>query len=210
MLQAKTFDMDGGADLRHHLGLSGEPRPKQVIVCESSPELSASEIAALNVAKRQYQKEYMDYWNSTVTLTGTGRPVDGIFCPIAPHAAAIPGHYRFFGYTSFVNLLDYTSVVIPVTFANKEIDVRSVDGLANDTQQYIDWECETCLVRNSFHIYVADCYADDADTYHGAPVGLQLVGRRLQEEKMLTLAHHIGEEIARDATTRPMDPDVPR
>lgn len=137
--------MDGGADLRHHLGLSGEPRPKQVIVCESGPELSASEIAALNVVKREYRKEYMEYWNSTATLTGTGRPVDGLFCPIAPHAAAIPEHYRFFGYTSFVNLLDYTSVVVPITFANKEIDVRSGSEFTADSEQYIDWDCESFL-----------------------------------------------------------------
>jgi amidase len=39
---------------------------------------------------------------------------------------------------------------------------------------------------------------DDADTYDGAPVGVQLVGRRLQEEKILTIADYIGEEIARD------------
>lgn len=40
---------------------------------------------------------------------------------------------------------------------------------------------------------------DDADTYDGAPVGIQLLGRRLQEEKMLTLAEYLGEEIAKDA-----------
>lgn len=43
----------------------------------------------------------------------------------------------------------------------------------------------------------ADRSIDDAETYHGAPVGLQLMGRRLQEEKMLTLAEYLGEEIAR-------------
>lgn len=40
---------------------------------------------------------------------------------------------------------------------------------------------------------------DDADTYDGAPVGVQFLGRRLQEEKMLTLAEYLGEEIAKDA-----------
>lgn len=38
---------------------------------------------------------------------------------------------------------------------------------------------------------------DDPELYHGAPVGLQLVGRRLQEEKILTLAEHIGQAVAR-------------
>lgn len=40
---------------------------------------------------------------------------------------------------------------------------------------------------------------DDADTYHGAPVGVQFVGRRLQEEKMLTLAEYLGDEISKTA-----------
>lgn len=46
-------------------------------------------------------------------------------------------------------------------------------------------------------LYHSDCAVDDADTYHGAPVGVQLIGRRLQEEKVLTLAEYIGEEVAR-------------
>lgn len=47
-----------------------------------------------------------------------------------------------------------------------------------------------------------DRYIDDAEAYDGAPVGVQLVGRRLQEEKMLTLAEYFGEEIARDTKER--------
>lgn len=75
----------------------------------------------MNVQKRLYQKMYMDYWNSTDQLTGTRRPVDAIICPVAPHAAVIPGRYRHVGYTSFVNVLDYTSAVIPVTNADKVV-----------------------------------------------------------------------------------------
>lgn len=39
---------------------------------------------------------------------------------------------------------------------------------------------------------------DDPEIYHGAPVGVQLVGRRLQEEKLLVLAEHIGPAIVRE------------
>ncbi|KAJ5125854.1 hypothetical protein N7448_005167 [Penicillium atrosanguineum] len=176
-IAARTFDMDGGADFRHHFSLSGETQAKQVIVQQNGPQLSASEIAALNITKREYQKEYMDYWNSTAALTGTGRPVDGLFCPLASHAAVIPAQYESVGYTAFVNVLDYSSISIPVTFADKTVDVHGKNlSLSAD---YINWNY-------------------DADTYDGAPVGIQLVGRRLQEEKMLTIAEYIGEEIARD------------
>jgi amidase len=64
-------------------------------------EYTASEIAAVNVDKRQHQKEYMEYWNSTASFTGTGRPVDAIIAPLAPFAAARPDMYDYYG-TSFV------------------------------------------------------------------------------------------------------------
>lgn len=61
------------------------------------PQYTASQIAAVNVAKRAYQKEYMDYWNSTASLTGTGRPVDAVIAPLAPFAAARPDMYNYYG-----------------------------------------------------------------------------------------------------------------
>lgn len=133
--------MDGGTDFKHHLGLSGEPQPEQVVVKQDGVELSASRIAALNIAKREYQKQYMDYWNSTVELTGTGRPVDGVFCPLAPHAAVIPTQFKHVGYTMFVNVLDYTTAVIPVTYADRSVDARKPDSPLSDAE-YVDWECK--------------------------------------------------------------------
>ncbi|KAJ5225850.1 Amidase [Penicillium chermesinum] len=178
-LASEIYGMDGGVDLRHHFGLSGEEQAPQVIVDQDGVEMKASAIAQLNIAKREYQKEYMDYWNSTAQLTGTGRPVDGFICPIAPHAAVIPQQYRHVGYSSFVDVLDYPSVTIPVTHANKSVDVRPANAPAASLEPHVEWDY-------------------DADTYDGAPVAVQLVGRRLQEEKMLTLAEYIGEEIARE------------
>lgn len=51
-------------------------------------------------------------------------------------------------------------------------------------------------------LFHADRCVDDAESYDGAPVGVQLVGRRLQEEKMMTLAEYLGKEIAHDAEER--------
>lgn len=36
---------------------------------------------------------------------------------------------------------------------------------------------------------------DDPDIYDGAHVSIQLVGRRLQEEKMLAIAKYVGEAL---------------
>ena len=46
------------------------------------PPKDATFIAANNVAQREYQKEYMEYWNSTAELTGTGKPVDIVIAPV--------------------------------------------------------------------------------------------------------------------------------
>jgi amidase len=112
--------------------------------------MNAAEIAKLNVEKRQYQKAYLDYWRSTVALTDTGRPVDGLFCAVAPHAAVIPGQYRHVGYTTFVNVLDYPSVAIPVTYADKEVDPKeSRTDFLSEKDKEIFSDCEFDLAEGT-------------------------------------------------------------
>lgn len=83
--------------------LSGEPMANPVAAVYSTlqKEYTASEIAAVNVAKRAYQKEYMEYWNSTISQTGTGRPIDAVISPLAPFAAARPDMYDYYGKSPF-------------------------------------------------------------------------------------------------------------
>lgn len=176
----QTWVYDGGADVHGALALSGEPMAKQVSMAygeKPSEEVPASKISATNVAKREYQKEYMDYWNSTADLTGTGRPVDCFIAPLAPYAAARPLKYNYYGYSTIINGLDYTAVVIPVTIAEKNIDVadKSFKPISDADQQ-------------AFDDY-------DAEIYDGAHVSVQLVGRRLQEEKMLALAEYVATAL---------------
>lgn len=64
----------------------------------------------------------MDYWTSTENRTTTGRPVDALIAPLAPFAAARRERYTYYGYSVFVNLLDYTSVAVPVTNVDKNLD----------------------------------------------------------------------------------------
>jgi amidase len=85
------------------LGLVGEPMcaPVSSFYGIKKEQYTASQISAINVLKRQYQKEYMEYWNSTASHTGTGRPVDAIISPLAPFAAARPDMYDYYG-TSYL------------------------------------------------------------------------------------------------------------
>ena len=122
----KVYIYDGGADLHNSLGLTGEPMAMQVQdLYGSAPiePMNATKIAEVNVAKREYQKEYMEYWNSTRDLTGTGRPIDAFLMPLAPFAAPRPTRYKYLGYSTIINTLDYTACVLPVTNIDKKIDV---------------------------------------------------------------------------------------
>jgi len=90
---------DGGANVHEAFSLSEEPMASQVsdIYEKLEPQFTASEIAAVNVAKREYQREYLEYWNSTASLTGTGRPVEAVIGPVAPFPAARPEKYSYYG-----------------------------------------------------------------------------------------------------------------
>lgn len=121
----KIWMFDGGVDLHSSLGLAGEPMAAQIQALYGSTPIepmNATKIAEVNIAKREYQKEYMEYWNSTKDQTGTGRPVDAFLMPLAPFAAARPTRYKYIGYSTIVNILDYTSCIVPVTNIDKNVD----------------------------------------------------------------------------------------
>jgi amidase len=159
------------------LGLSGEPMcaPVASLYGTRKDQYTASQIFEINVQKRQYQKEYMEYWNSTASTTGTGRPVDAIISPLAPFAAARPDMYEYLGTffaqesrlilfcrakfgtaeektkrvppaSGWVNLLDYSAAVLPVTLVDKNIDVVDVGYQPrNPTDEKIYKGCEFFL-----------------------------------------------------------------
>lgn len=176
-LTYRTWSYDGGKDLHDAFNLSGEtpsPQITQIYGTTSKEEKNATEIAATNVAKRKWQKEYLDYWNSTSKITGTNRPVDGLISPLAPFAAARRETYSYYGYSAFVNGLDYTSVVVPVTTADKKTDSYPVDFKPLSEED-----------KNIQAIY-------DPEIFDGAHVSVQIVGRRFTEEKMLSIAEYVG------------------
>ncbi|RVX69367.1 hypothetical protein B0A52_06962 [Exophiala mesophila] len=173
----KPWLADGGKDVFDSFALSGEPMSTQIQMSYGEgpgEQLKASDIAAVNVEKRALQKKYMDYWNSTAEITGTGRPVDGVISPVAPYPAARQLKYLYYGYTVWVNALDYTSVVIPVTQGDAAKDVYPKDySPLNDNDKQI-----------------FDSY--DAQLYQDSHVGVQIVGRRYTEEKMIAIAEYVG------------------
>ena len=73
--------------------------------------------------------------------------------------------------------VDLPVCTFPVTLADKNLDLKRTKFLPlNELDQAIQ-----------------DNY--DAEVYHGGPVGLQLVGRRLEEEKVLEMTRVVSEVL---------------
>lgn len=140
----KSWVYDGGRDVRGAFALSGEPMAQQVSLYQTEmKEFTATEIAETNVQMRQLKKEYMDYWNSTAKITSTGKPVDAIISPLAPWPAAREARYKYYGYSTWVNALDYTSVAFPVTNVDASVDFKNNDFKPiDDKDQDIQNDCE--------------------------------------------------------------------
>ena len=178
----KTWTYDGGLDCRSAFALSGEPAAPQVASlygadAANQSQVTASDVAATNVALRSWRKAYLDYWNGTAALTATGKPVDAFVCPLAPYAAARREMYNYYGYSAFVNGLDLTSCVVPVLLCDKNVD--KVD------EGYGEKEGVDEVDKKAWESY-------DPEIYDGAWVSVQVIGRRLEEEKVLALAEWIG------------------
>ncbi|KAL8713136.1 MAG: hypothetical protein Q9220_002657 [cf. Caloplaca sp. 1 TL-2023] len=159
---------DGAHDIHQQLHLSGEPLvPELREMLQLRDPMPLLEYQDLTMIGKAYSQAYSDYWNST---NDDGHLVDAVLMPVAPHAAVIPGKFYHTAYTQIVNLLDYSAVVIPVTTADKTTDNFDHAYQPLNEVDRKNWEACKCL--------------HDPETYDGAPVGLQLVTRKWQEEKM--------------------------
>ncbi|KAL4992407.1 amidase signature domain-containing protein [Aspergillus falconensis] len=171
---------DGCHDVYDAVHLSGEPFVPEItnLFPNGKPRapLPLPEYEEVVRQMKNYRNRYLDYWISTAERTGD-RPVEALLSPVTPYAGVLPGRFYPSTYTTSVNVLDYASVVIPVTLADKRIDVVSPNFTALNEEDQL----------NMKHY--------DPEKYHGAPAAVQLIGRRLDEERLLSLAKLVVEAL---------------
>ncbi|GJC84171.1 acetamidase [Colletotrichum liriopes] len=131
------------------------------------------------VARREaYRARWFTWWDSA--------DVDFLITP--PNATPAVPHdgmrdaVSSCGYTFLFNLLDYTAGVLPVTHVDEKLDqlpgnfnINKLNGVA----------------RGAYKLY-------DAEDMHGLPVGVQVVGRRLEEEKVLSIMKRVEDALGDD------------
>ncbi len=123
-LISHIYASDGGTDIFNVLKESGEPAIPNIqdLVNPSLPKIDMNALWDVHLEKWKYQIEYLEQFR--IMEEKLGKEIDAIIAPITPTAAVRHNQFRYYGYASAINLLDYTSVVVPVTFADKKIDQK--------------------------------------------------------------------------------------
>lgn len=95
----------------------------------------------MHLQKWAYQSSYLEQWR--LREAELGREIDAFIAPITPTAAVRHNQFKYYGYASAINLLDWTSVVVPVTFADKARDVKKEGYKAlNELDGTVQAECK--------------------------------------------------------------------
>ncbi|KAK5657121.1 hypothetical protein OQA88_3649 [Cercophora sp. LCS_1] len=128
--------------------------------------------------REAYRTKWFEWWNA--------QKLDVMIAP--PNATPAVPHKGMYdavsscGYTFLFNLLDYTTGVLPITHVDETLDklpkdfnIKKLNGIA----------------RGAYKHY-------DAERMHGLPVGVQVVGRRLEEEKVLAIMQRIEDALGDD------------
>ena len=164
------------------INASGEPAIPNIqnLLNPNIPKTDLNDVWKIQLAKWDYQLEYLAKWRELEEQLG--KEVDAIIAPITPTAAIRHNQFKYYGYATVYNLLDLTSVTVPVTFADKNIDKKR-EGYKAMNEMDADVQAEY-----------------DPEAYHGAPVAVQVIGRRLSEERTLKIAEEVGRLLGNVVT----------
>ncbi|KAK3117810.1 hypothetical protein LTR53_000498 [Teratosphaeriaceae sp. CCFEE 6253] len=171
-LASRLFVADGGKSIQAILEASGEPLRPEMQAYGDAKELGVFDGWQLQKQRTALCKRYLDRWAACEGL-------DAILSPTTPYAAPKSGDFKTVSYTGVYNILDSTATSFPTgVSADKERDVY-----AGDFQAY----------GNDDEVTQKDY---EPAAVHGMPVSLQLIGRRLEEEKMLAITEKVVAELA--------------
>ncbi|OZJ06556.1 hypothetical protein BZG36_00540 [Bifiguratus adelaidae] len=135
-------------------------------------------------ARDRYRQQFLTTWDSYASAA-TGQEMDGIICPVNPLPAIPHGGlaktYTGLIYTFLYNILDYSVGVLPVTKVDRHLD----DIPNRKTLEKTQWNR---MEKNLFSVY-------NVDDMHGLPIGVQVVGRRLQEEKVIAMMQVVKDAL---------------
>ncbi|KAI1413850.1 amidase [Hypoxylon sp. FL1857] len=177
------YTADGGEDIRRDVLAGGEPFiPHVEALVNRGQPISVYEYWQINRRKVALQQAYLRKWNE-IRSPKTGKQVDAVLMPPMPHSAVPHRSSRWVGYTKIWNVLDYSALVIPVG------KVASIDS--DEPWNYAP--------RNALDEWNVALWTQNREKMVelGLPVGVQVVGRKLEEEKVLAIGT-VMDELLRE------------
>jgi len=140
---------------------------------------SAREYFTLVAQREDYRTKWFNMWKNT--------EVDFVLTvpnamPAVPHGGMKDAFTNCL-YTFLFNMLDYSAGVLPVTHVDRDLDTLPKT-----------FRSKNIVERGAYKHY-------DAGKMHGLPIGVQVIGRRLEEEKVLEGMKLIQELLRRAGKT---------
>lgn len=174
------FLSDGGKHCKEYAGLTGEPFFEYMKMYETAKNMGVAELWDLQVERTKLCKEYLERWNSTAYQTSSGRAIDAIIMPVSPYSGVEVGKFCYIGYTAVFNALDWSAGVIPVTRADKAVDVQD--------KPYTPRNVKDQATYDSF----------EAEKINGGAAAVQIVCKKLQEEKCVAIMKVVAKLLGTD------------
>lgn len=171
----QLYFTDGGAHIRATAALSGEPiLPLTEWIMEGAVNNDATQIRALNRARDAFRLDWWRYYAE--------QKVDIILTPAYPGPAPVLGTSKYWAYTALFNILDMPGAVFPTGLY---VDPKNPLDRA-DKEGDRAWLSEEDRLN-------AERY--DAETFTGAPLALQIVGERWEDEMVMKALYGISEAV---------------
>ncbi|AQZ10068.1 hypothetical protein BZL39_A10050 [Zygosaccharomyces parabailii] len=174
------FLSDGGSHCKNYGALSGEPFFPYMQMYDTAKDMPVSTLWNLQTERSRLCKEYLDQWNSTAYKSGSKRPVDAIIMPVSPYSGVGIGKFTYIGYTAVFNALDWAAGTIPVTRAESSRDSKDPSYQPRNEQDKLTYDCF------------------NAEEVEGGPASIQLVCKKLQEEKLVALMKVVATTLGTD------------
>lgn len=179
----RLFSADGGEEFQRDSDASGEPLPapleRWLGRSANAPRSTVFETWQIQQSRLELQERWSTRWEASASLTGTGRPIDGLIMP----PVLFPAHEHDFSYPSspfgtLSPVLDLTTGSIPVTSVDLLQDVKPAGW------QPVSEEDDAVMAAY-----------DRPEKFENAPIGVTLVGRRLEEEKVVAMMRVVGAAL---------------
>lgn len=215
---ASLYFGDGGKEEIEAIDASGEPwRPLSEFIIKDNPHvkpngLTVKELWDVTMQRDSYRAAYARHWNSVNTsLPGPDEDVDElpepledgvedkmvdvILAPVGPGCAPPLNCARYWGYTAQWNLLDYPALVFPTGLqCNAEDHVDKGYSPRNEQDKYNHDLCMSDFIMQPMvTARLTKASADTPERYTDAPISLQLIGRRYEDEKVVQAFEMIAE-----------------